>query len=193
MARPVLLIDVDGPLNPYAAKPTKRPEGYLTHRMKPKGFEYGQGLRVWLNPLHGPSLMALEADLVWATMWEGDANKLIGPELGLPELPFIDFGATKTTIIPKTTEQYIKVYFKSPRIAYKMNKNFGGRPFLWIDDEITHHDEEFLAEACGVPVKAMTIDPRIGLTDQDFKEIAEWFAQFNEEEENNEDLGQDAS
>jgi hypothetical protein len=33
--RPMLLIDVDGPLNPYAAKPTRRPHGYTTHRLSP--------------------------------------------------------------------------------------------------------------------------------------------------------------
>lgn len=171
---PVVLIDVDGPLNPYAAKATKRPEGYLTHRLKPKGFEYTKGLRVWLNPLHGPSLMALEADLVWATMWEADANKLIGPEIGLPELPFIDFGATKTGIYATENMNSIKTYFKTPRIAYKMRKHFGGVPFLWIDDECTQVDEDFLKEACGVEVKAYYVDPKIGLTDKDFENIAEW-------------------
>ncbi len=33
MNRPLLLIDVDGPLNPYAAPPHRRPDGYQTHRM----------------------------------------------------------------------------------------------------------------------------------------------------------------
>lgn len=36
--RPLLYLDVDGPLNPYAAKPERRPEGYTTHRMKPEGW-----------------------------------------------------------------------------------------------------------------------------------------------------------
>ncbi len=31
--RPVLLLDVDGPLNPYAAQPQRRPAGYGTHRL----------------------------------------------------------------------------------------------------------------------------------------------------------------
>lgn len=30
MHRPVLYLDVDGPLNPYAAKPERRPESYAT-------------------------------------------------------------------------------------------------------------------------------------------------------------------
>lgn len=36
MSRPLLFLDVDGPLNPYAAKPTKRPDGYTTLRV-PRG------------------------------------------------------------------------------------------------------------------------------------------------------------
>ncbi|MFJ8754609.1 hypothetical protein ACIREO_35650 [Streptomyces sp. NPDC102441] len=35
--RPLLLLNVDGPLNPYAAPPHKRPAGYSTHRMRPTG------------------------------------------------------------------------------------------------------------------------------------------------------------
>ena len=38
MSRPLLYIDVDGPLNPYAAEPERRPAGYSTHRMKPEGW-----------------------------------------------------------------------------------------------------------------------------------------------------------
>lgn len=38
MNRPLLYLDVDGPLNPYAAKPHRRPAGYATHRMKPEGW-----------------------------------------------------------------------------------------------------------------------------------------------------------
>lgn len=34
MSLPLLFLDVDGPLNPYAAKPEKRPEGYTTLRVK---------------------------------------------------------------------------------------------------------------------------------------------------------------
>ena len=40
--RPMLMIDVGGPLNPYAAKPTRRPEGYQTHHMLTPGWEAEQ-------------------------------------------------------------------------------------------------------------------------------------------------------
>lgn len=94
--KPLLLIDVDGPLNPYAAKAQRRPEGYRTHRMRPTGWteaEQAKPLRVWLNPDHGAELLALAEvyELVWATTWKDEANDWIGPHLGLPRLPFIDW------------------------------------------------------------------------------------------------------
>lgn len=65
--RPLLLLDVDGPLNPYAAKPSRRPPGYATHRMLPDSWVASsprprastRPLRVWLNPGHGPALLGL--------------------------------------------------------------------------------------------------------------------------------------
>src|ERR1044072_5889410 len=91
VTRPLLLLDVDGPLNPWMAKPSRRPEGYSTHRMRPSGWEqpYQKPLRVWLNHGHGADLLALPYSLVWATTWAHEANEWIGPHLGLPELPFI--------------------------------------------------------------------------------------------------------
>jgi hypothetical protein len=69
--RPLLFVDVDGPLNPYEAEPAQRPKGYRTHRMSPvewvRAHPDAQPLQVWLNPEHGPMLLSLPAELVWAT------------------------------------------------------------------------------------------------------------------------------
>src|SRR5689334_11279557 len=81
--KPLLLLDVDGVLIPYAAP--KQPDGFEQHIL--------QGEQVWLAPHHGAWLRPLcdRFQLVWATGWEHDANRLIGPILGLPELPVIEF------------------------------------------------------------------------------------------------------
>lgn len=76
--RPLLLLDVDGPLNPWAAKPCRRPDGYTTHRLRPSGWEHAKKpLRVWLSPAHGPMLLDFSAgnnvELAWATTWQDDA------------------------------------------------------------------------------------------------------------------------
>jgi len=37
----------------------------------------------------GPRLLALPGELVWATTWQGEANEVIAPRLGLPGLPVV--------------------------------------------------------------------------------------------------------
>lgn len=148
--RPVLLVDVDGPLNPYAAKPSRRPAGYETHRLLTPGWaaserrrliDHGlphrpvKPLRVWLNPLHGPALRALPFDLVWATTWEEEANEFIAPVLGLPELPFIAWASTRHS--PEGG-----VFWKTPEIVAWAS----GRPFAWVDDDITASDHDWVRE-----------------------------------------------
>ncbi|MFC7717474.1 HAD domain-containing protein [Nonomuraea recticatena] len=83
--KPLLLVDVDGVLNPFSrASPDFRryectigPDSYTVH----------------LNLRHGARLMELAlktgSELVWATTWEHNANEWIAPRLGLPELPVV--------------------------------------------------------------------------------------------------------
>ncbi|MFD9307973.1 HAD domain-containing protein [Streptomyces sp. NPDC060048] len=168
--KPLLLIDVDGPLNPYAAKPQSRPAGYSTHRMRPTGWtaaESPKPLRVWLNHGHGARLLALadSYELVWATTWKDEANDWIGPHLGLPRLPFIDWpvmhGRAPRGTFWKT--QYVLEYA-------------GHRPFAWIDDDITAMDHEYVDMRHPARALLMRIDERIGLVAEDFGTLAAWAA-----------------
>jgi hypothetical protein len=174
----MLMIDVDGPLNPYAAKPTRRPDGYTTHRLLPPNWEADQRsllatlgmpngrvkpLRVWLNPDHGPALAALPFDLVWATTWEQEANDYIAPVLGLPELPVIAW-------TEKHSERDGGIYWKTPEIVAWAE----GRAFAWIDDEITDADRDWVRAHHTGPALLRHIDPAIGLTGGDFEALAAW-------------------
>ncbi|MEU8523183.1 HAD domain-containing protein [Streptomyces sp. NBC_01216] len=167
MTKPLLLIDVDGPLNPYAAQRERRPEGYTTHRMRPGGWFERKPLRVWLDHRHGAELLALaEAyELVWATTWKGEANTWIGPLLGLPELPFVDWprmhGKAPRGTFWKT--QYVLEYAE-------------GRPFAWLDDDITSYDHEYVREHHLAAALLLSVDPRIGLIRPDFDALADWAA-----------------
>ncbi|RFU86941.1 hypothetical protein DY218_09880 [Streptomyces triticagri] len=179
-ARPVLLIDVDGPLNPYAAKPHRRPAGYRTYRILTPRWEaaererlaaWGQPvgrvrpLRVWLDPSHGPALAALPYDLVWATTWEEEANSFIATELGLPRLPYLVWRSPRPDPPPG-------VYWKTPEIVDWAQ----GRPFAWIDDEISDADRAWVAHHHAGPALLRRIDPRLGLTGADFTALAAWAA-----------------
>ncbi|WP_329391870.1 HAD domain-containing protein [Streptomyces sp. NBC_01716] len=171
MSRPLLYLDVDGPLNPYAAKPHRRPMGYTTHRMKPEGWiaqhpgmpaAYVRPLRVWLNPDHGRRLRELAGlyDLVWATTWGTEANEFIGPVLGLPELPAVDW--------PVRYEAAAEDTFWKTRdlVAYA-----AGRPFAWVDDELGDADRAYVAGHHEGSALLLHIDPRLGLLDPDFRAL----------------------
>ena len=176
--RPLLLVDVDGPLNPYAAKPHRRPAGYGTHRLMTPRWAAAERrrlideglpdkpprrLRVWLNPAHGAALAALPFDLVWATTWEEEANAFVAPLLGLPPLPFIAWPDPR----PRPEGG---VFWKTPEIVAWAER----RPFAWVDDQITDADRAWARAHHHGPALLHRIDPRIGLTDEDFARLADW-------------------
>ncbi|MFI8535400.1 hypothetical protein ACIGMX_34785 [Streptomyces aquilus] len=166
MARPYLLIDVDGPLNPYAAKPSRRPEGYQTHRMRPTGWQqpWQKPLRVWLNPTHGPALQRLPFDLVWCTTWTHEANDWIAPHVGLPALPVIEW--------PEGAQQHRTdgMFWKTEHVV----KWAAGRPFAWIDDDITGIDQAYVTEHHNGPAFLHWISPRLGLLPADLDALTNW-------------------
>ncbi|WP_327366341.1 hypothetical protein [Streptomyces sp. NBC_01217] len=164
--KPLLLIDIDGPLNPYVALADRRiPHGYARHRMRPVGWDYGPALPVLLNPDHGRALLALAGryELVWATTWKDEANVWIGPHLGLPPLPYIDWPAMHGGA-PQGT------YWKTQYVV----EYAAGRPFAWIDDEITEQDRAWISGQGTAETLLLWIDPRTGLLPADFETLAAW-------------------
>ena len=155
------------------AKPEKRPKGYTTLRVpqSPGLFEGRRGLtfsrrplRVWLNPEHGPALLRLGYELCWATTWMADANRWIAPVLGLPELPFVDFGDALFQDRPDG------VHWKTgPLVEYA-----NGRPFAWVDDEQCDLDQAYVTTHHHAPALLHHVDPRIGLRENDFRSLAEF-------------------
>jgi hypothetical protein len=165
---PLLFVDVDGPLNPYAAKPTRRPKGYQTHRMSPpdwaRAYPDAKPLRVWLNPEHGPMLLSLPVELVWATTWEHDANEWIGPRIGLPKLPVVEWPerALEGAGDPR-------LWKTQPLADYA-----AGRPFAWIDDQLTSVDRHWCTAHYPASTLLLPIDPAIGLRSADIAAIGRW-------------------
>ncbi len=167
MSRPLLYLDVDGPLNPYAAKPQRRPAGYLTIRVPVERESLSsrrRPLRVWLNPDHGPALLGLGYELCWATTWMDEANRWIGPRLGLPVLPFVDFGEVLFRERPDG------VHWKTGPLV----DHAGGRPFAWVDDEQSGLDGTYVARHHRGPGLLHHVDPRVGLREDDFRVLGEF-------------------
>ncbi|MFC8227976.1 HAD domain-containing protein [Streptomyces sp. NPDC057287] len=164
--KPLLLIDIDGPLNPYAALSRRRtPQGYERHRMRPTGWDSGPPLPVLLNPDHGDELLTLtdRYELVWATTWKNEANEWIAPHLGLPPLPYIDWPDMHGVTGDGT-------YWKTHHVVAYAD----GRPFAWIDDEVTDLDTAWVAAHHPGRALLRQIDPRVGLVRTDFDALADW-------------------
>ncbi|EKX60777.1 hypothetical protein Sipo8835_04445 [Streptomyces ipomoeae] len=170
--RPLLLLDVDGPLNPFGAR-LRRPRGYVTCRLHPANWSARQkpgsrrlrrGLRVWLNPAHGERLSALPYELAWATTWMHEANEMIGPVIGLPgDLPVIEF----SNLFAPDPEG---LYWKTRQVVAWA----AGRPFVWVDDMITDLDVRHVAAHHDAAALLLRIDPRKGLREPEFAELERW-------------------
>lgn len=176
MNRPLLFLDVDGPLNPYAAQPERRPDGYTTLRVprndahEDDSFSFRRRLlRVWLNPEHGRILLQLGFELCWATTWMADANRWIAPVLGLPELPFVDFGDVLLQERPDGVHRKT-----GPLVDYA-----GGRPFAWVDDEQSELDQAYVTAHHHGPGLLRHVNPRIGLRENDFRVLADFAQSLN--------------
>ncbi|MCX4551763.1 hypothetical protein OG204_08045 [Streptomyces sp. NBC_01387] len=170
--RPLLLLDVDGPLNPYAAR-LPRLRGYTTHRCHPANWlsrqtpgsrAHRRGLRVRLLPGHGARLTALPFDLAWATTWMHQANEMIAPVIGLPhDLPVIEWP---------------ELFAKDPDGLYWKTRPLlnwaAGRPFAWVDDMITDLDRAHVTAHHDAPSLLLRIDPRRGLRETDFATLISW-------------------
>ncbi|PYC71460.1 hypothetical protein C7C46_26825 [Streptomyces tateyamensis] len=150
----LLFLDVDGPLLPFGGPPGQYPAA-----------DPGDPnpLLARLDPGHGPRLRALPAALVWATTWEDQANEVLAPRLGLPRLPVVHW--------PEEDEdEPIGQHWKTgPLVGWA-----AGRPFAWVDDELTDADRRWVAQHHPAPALLHRIDARYGLRPDDYAILTAW-------------------
>jgi hypothetical protein len=148
---PILLLDVDGVLNPY---PTC-PPGFAEYALFPNDDE-----PVRLAAVHGSWLHELGRcfKLVWATSWGSEANRLLCPLFELPELPVIAF-----------PEAPFDPAAKTPAI----DAFVGNQPVAWVDDVITP-EARLWAAGRKAPTLLVDVDPAAGLTRPAVDRMLEW-------------------
>ncbi|WP_309234772.1 HAD domain-containing protein [Nocardia sp. XZ_19_385] len=162
--RPLLFLDVDGPLIPFGGTARE----YSEWHRGPEIPEGANPLLVRVDPAHGPRLAALPCELVWATTWTTDANELICPRLGLPEFQVV--------LWPEfDSDDDHRLHWKTRDLVDWA----AGRPFVWVDDEITEADRSWVAAHHPAPALLHRVDPRKGLAETDFVTVAAWLAHLS--------------
>ncbi|MFI6334815.1 HAD domain-containing protein [Streptomyces sp. NPDC050535] len=172
--RPLLFLDVDGPLIPFGPPPPEHPDGHPTYWMAPEPPGAGSNpLLPRINPGHGPRLAALPCEPVWATTWMTDANEVIAPWLGLPELPVVIWPeGSDTDGEDERAGRHSGLHWKTRHLV----EWAAGRPFVWVDDEITEPDRAWVSAHHRGRAMLHRVDPRRGVTDADYALVAEWLA-----------------
>ncbi|MEU5624416.1 hypothetical protein [Streptomyces tendae] len=158
--RPLLFIDVDGPLIPFGSS-AGHPEVAAASTTT---VDQGNPLLARLDPGIGPRLMALGCQLVWATTWMEEANEVIAPRIGLPRLPVLEWPDAGAGGMPRG------LHWKTrPMVAWA-----AGQPFIWVDDEISAMDRLWVDASHPGPSLLHQIEPAKGLNGADFSALAEW-------------------
>jgi hypothetical protein len=149
---PVLLLDLDGVLNPFAAPSC--PDGY-----QERVFFDGKDAARYCAA-HGGWIRELAAvgDLWWATGWGEYANELYLPFLGVKPLPVVRFP-------PVPFEPELKV----PAVSATV----GDRAAAWIDDNHTLAGRRW-ADERAAPTLLVSTDPAVGWTRADVDQVLDW-------------------
>jgi hypothetical protein len=140
---PLLLLDVDGVVCPLGETTTDQVPLASTYRRR----SHHRLLPAWLAEL------AEVFELVWATTWEHDANAILAPALGLPDLPVIGF--VGTVVGPGETVKFPPI-----------RRFVGDRAFAWVDDRLGVDATAWAAQRPAATF-LRDIDPAVGLTRHD--------------------------
>ncbi|MEU4397488.1 HAD domain-containing protein [Micromonospora orduensis] len=162
--RPLLFLDVDGTLIPFGTPAAAGPGMSHGRLVAPALPADAHPLLHKIDPGHGRRLEVLPCDLVWATTWMNDANEVLAPLLGLPPLPVVEW---------PDSDEMGPVHWKTRGLVEWAQ----GRPFVWVDDEISHADQQWVSTHHHAPALLHRVDPRRGLTEHDFTVIESWLMQ----------------
>jgi hypothetical protein len=154
VGRPLLLVDVDGVLNPYGGP---CPEGFDEHSL----FPDDEPVRV--RPAHGRWLheLATRYDLAWGSAWTAPDRALLAGVLDLPDF----VGAVE---LPSGR---FDPALKVPAV----DRVAGERPTAWVDDLLGPEAYRWAADR-PAPTLLVPVDPATGLHRDHVDQLLAWVA-----------------
>ncbi|MEU6976849.1 HAD domain-containing protein [Streptomyces sp. NPDC046371] len=161
--RPLLFLDVDGPLIPFGG-----PGPHPAYAPEPPPDAHPLLRRV--DPAHGRRLTALGCELVWATTWTDEANDVLAPRLKLERLPVVHWPDEEQ----EPGAGAAGLHWKTRALAAWA----AGRRYVWLDDEITRADRDWVTTCHTAPALLHRIDPQRGLTEADYAAVAAWVGEY---------------
>jgi hypothetical protein len=164
--RPLLFLDVDGTL--------LSSDGWAEFDASLIDWQEWQSHRnprlAAMDRTLGRRLLALGCELVWATAWMHDANEVIAPLIGLPPLPVADLPEAPLEDPADT------LHWKTAALVTAAD----GRPFVWVDDEISDIDRAWVHEHHAGSALLHRVDPRSGLSEADLAQLGDWLASYGQ-------------
>lgn len=112
-------------------------------------------------------MKALPCELVWATTWMADANECICPRIGLPPLAVVIWPEPSDV---DEQDERTGMHWKTRALVDWA----AGRPFAWVDDEITDADRVWVSGHHPGQALLHRVDARCGLADGDYVALNEW-------------------
>jgi hypothetical protein len=152
--RPMLLVDFDGVLNPFAAP--KCPPGFTEYGLD----EFPGDDPVRLNPAHARWLSDLASiyEIAWASACAEDLNLYCGRLISLPPLQHVPMP------LPP---------FHPDRKAEAVAAFVGDRSVAWVDDAFGEAAHSWARER-SAPTLLVDVDPTTGLTMDVINILAVW-------------------
>lgn len=168
-ALPLVFLDVDGVLNPYAWD-GQRPGAFADFSL-----HEARGFNLRLSPAMGARLARLPAEIRWATTWSDTIDRDVTPFVGLPT------GLLVAARLPgEVAEALTNWKFTQVRAVVEQEQ----RPFVWLDDDaLDWPDAHGLtprrwAASLELPNLCYSPDPACGLTEHDLAAIERWLSEL---------------
>lgn len=157
MPTPLLALDVDGAVSPFA--PVGTWPDFTDAPRTP--------LTTLVSVQMGQELAALPAQRVWLTDWQEGANNVIAAGLGWEPLPVLQR--------PYDVDGWWKL------AALRATRLRRGRALIWVDDHLGKHPEAGAwAARLRTPTLLISPNPLEGITAEHIEQIAHFCAQLPE-------------